>query len=482
MPRVRKERPTVRQHPDEAPQKAQRGQDVHLRLHPVFLIEEPPARAELDLAGRHAVLEVPEHRPDQVIVDRVQIVEDRPREFVLTVQRVEVARHGQRAVAVADRVEPRVRAERLEFPRIIVPHRAEVELLGPAKLGVHAAKLEQNAPLEGVHLVRRELERVVGQRLLEDPVRALPLEFGGQIPVQVQLALREKPQTMVGEAAADRVEEDVAVVQGVDQRVKVPNGPTGHAFQRLEPGEKDGWAVDRHRLVGPERRQDARFENSRRIIGRDPLMVLERIDRVVGGADRLDVHLGHDPPRRALRCGEHRVAVVPDGISRGGREESVVDPERAVQLEVGPVVERIAERIGDGFRPFVVLLPVGRVSGAEPFGHAVAAHGAPFVVVAVKPDLREVFVRLVLGDLLRRQVAVVIDDGQILGVLVIQHAGKLGFEEEIFVNERGFESFGHFGSFIRGKLETFYGDDASSIVKWKAVMEAEGRNYASEAP
>ena len=83
-----------------------------LLLHAVELIEEPPGAAVLHLARHRAVLEVADHRREQLVVARVQVVEDRLGQLVGL---VEAGRGSAPAAApreVADGVEAGVRAER----------------------------------------------------------------------------------------------------------------------------------------------------------------------------------------------------------------------------------------------------------------------------------------------------------------------------------------------------------------------------------
>ena len=69
-------------------------------------------------------------------------------------------------------------------------------------------------------------------------------------------------------------------------------------------------------------------------------------------------------------------------------------------------------------------------------GDAIGAHGAPLIVVALQPGLGEVAELLVFGDPLRREMAVVVEDGLGLGVVVEEADGGGGFEEEVVVDER----------------------------------------------
>jgi hypothetical protein len=58
--------------------------------------------------------------------------------------------------------------------------------------------------------------------------------------------------------------------------------------------------------------------------------------------------------------------------------------------------------------------------------NAAGAHRAPFVMIPVKPDLGDVTVTLILCDLLGREMAVIVDNGLIFGVLMEQAPRSFG--------------------------------------------------------
>ena len=153
--------------------------------------------------------------------------------------------------------------------------------------------------------------------------------------------------------------------------------------------------VGGHDTVGPERGHHARL--GIRPFG-DRRVVVQRVDRVVGRADDRHAELPQQPLRREVGPGEELVAVVADP-PRGVRLEQLRDAERTLQLQVRPVVERVAQRVRHRLRPRLELLPVRRVAGAEPLRHAVGAHRPPLVVIAVQPDLGDRGEAVVLGDL-----------------------------------------------------------------------------------
>ena len=124
------------------------------------------------------------------------------------------------------------------------------------------------------------------------------------------------------------------------------------------------------------------------------------------------------------------VCALPDP-GRRGLVEQIVDAEVPRQLQVRPVIERIAQAARHRRCPRQELLVRIRVAGAVPLGDAVGPHRPPLVVIALEPDLEEVGEPAVLGDVLRRQVAVVVDDRLVRRVGLVEPARRLVVEQEI---------------------------------------------------
>ena len=144
----------------------------------------------------------------------------------------------------------------------------------------------------------------------------------------------------------------------------------------------------------------------------------------------------HQSARTELRIvGNQVVALVIDGTCGLG-VQTLLDAESGLELQMSPVVERVAESIRNGLRPFLKFLPVGGVlTGAETLIHSVGTHSAPFVVVAHEPDLCDGFETFVLGNHLRNKVAVIIDNRHFSRMIVIQFLCGLCLQQEIFVHE-----------------------------------------------
>ncbi|MPN00523.1 hypothetical protein SDC9_147718 [bioreactor metagenome] len=79
-------------------------------------------------------------------------------------------------------------------------------------------------------------------------------------------------------------------------------------------------------------------------------------------------------------------------------------------------------------RPRVKLLAVGSVAGTQALSDTVSAHRAPFVMVAFQPDVIQILEPVVFGDLLWRQMAMVIEDRLVFRIIMIQTAGKFSIK------------------------------------------------------
>ena len=163
--------------------------------------------------------------------------------------------------------------------------------------------------------------------------------------------------------------------------------------------------------------------------------MLEAVDRIVGGARQPHVHLAHDPPAGELVPGQLLPGFLPDALGRLAAKQPIADAQRSAEFHVGPVIQRVAERGGDGLGPFLELLAIRGVARAITFLHAVGAHRAPLVMVAVEPGLGEVLELLIFGDLLRRQVTMVVDNRHVARVLVVQRDRSIVLQQKVLCNE-----------------------------------------------
>ena len=86
-------------------------------------------------------------------------------------------------------------------------------------------------------------------------------------------------------------------------------------------------------------------------------MVAQIVDWIVGGADTLHVVAAHESACGISWLLQLLVTFVED-FSCCLRTQEFVDAESGLQLEVGPVVKRVAESVRNGLCPFLKLLPV----------------------------------------------------------------------------------------------------------------------------
>ena len=351
----------------------------------------------------------------------IEVVEDRLRQLVRAVEPIEEPGKPAGVTAVGHRIEARVGAELMKHPRVVVSHRADMELLRPAALVVPEGQFIEQG--------RAETRSFLGR----GPTAAThPGENAGRLQGRA-FQWFEALHSMVGKPAAGLVEEIVPLPQGLEEAGEsVADIDAAHLGQMVDVVIEALRRVDRQGPVGPEGRQHADLE---RRVGCDRRVVFQRIERIVGRADQHDFHLPHDAATRHVVSGEHCVAMLPNPPRRLGIEQAVADPQRPFEFQVGPVIERIAECLGHHLGPLFEFLPVRSVTCAIAFRDAGRAHRPPLVMIAAEPNLREVGEAVVLGDLPRRQMAMVVDDGQIAGKAVVQLDGAIALQKEVFRNE-----------------------------------------------
>ena len=293
-----------------------------------------------------------------------------------------------------------------------------MKLLGPTLFRVPLTEQQHEVGCEAGLFLRRG--GVAGARAVED---------GGGFGIRAEIGVGVL-DAVVGETAAQRVEEIVALFEGVHKSLVAPDARVTGGFQACHPGIESLGQVDVERLVGTKSREDPGSEPR----GGDGLVRGQVVGGIVGGADGPHFELREDAVDAQLIGRQQFAGAVPDAL-RAGFVQQLVDAEVAFQLQVGPVVERVAQGVGNGARPGAELLLGRDVAGAIGFVDAVGAHGAPLVVVALQPDFEEVAEAAVGGHVLRRDVAVVVQNRLVFGVFVVEPARGLRGEQEIFVDE-----------------------------------------------
>ena len=100
-----------------------------------------------------------------------------------------------------------------------------------------------------------------------------------------------------------------------------------------------------------------------------------------------------------------------------------------------PVVQWISHGIWNRFRPFLKFCKIIRISGNEVFINSIGSHSPPFIMIAIQPDLCQVFKFSVRSDIFRREMTMVIDDGHFSRMVMIQLFSSFIFQNEIFIQK-----------------------------------------------
>lgn len=418
----------VGEHADEVAEEADGTEGVDLPFHAFKGVEEPPAGAVLKATGDAVfiALIVADDGGEDVVVLGVEVVEDNLGEVAALFEGVEVEFQSGGMGDVVGGVAADVASELVEEAGVGVAQGSEVELFGPAFFGVELAEEQHDIAAEAGDVGLAEGVEVAG--FAED---------GGGFVVCGGFGVHGG-EAVVGEASAIVMKEVVTLTDGGEEGLKIVTGLAGDVGKFVGPGVPGGGVFEFHAGVGPE--GGIRFGGEAVNFG-NRLMSFEGVGGIVGGADEADVGAGEEAAAAEVGGGELFVALVPDfgGI---GFVEEFVDAEEAFQFEGGPVVEGVAQGVGDGFGPGGEFVFPGGVAGDVGFGDAVGAHGPPFVVVATKPQVADGFIRRVAGDFVDGEVGVVVVDGFVFGELMVKAAGGFGGEEEVVVDEHGEEGKG----------------------------------------
>ena len=163
-------------------------------------------------------------------------------------------------------------------------------------------------------------------------------------------------------------------------------------------------------------------------------MIPQIVRRVVGCAGHFYVVAAHQATGRELGLLELLVAFVVDLAGCRSIQELRYAEGRA-EFEVCPVVQRVAHAVGHRFGPLLELLPVACVACDIFLLDPVAPERTPLVVVASKPEFRDALEAMVLGHLLRIEVTMVVDDGQMGCVVMIKVLRRRRLQQEVLVHE-----------------------------------------------
>ena len=282
MTGVGEEGAAVGKHTYEAAQQAKYREGVHLPFHAVLLVIEPPSAAKLYLPWGGTLLEVTQHGGNHFVGRRVEGVEDGLGQQVLHVQTVQELGHADGCVPLADAVETCIGTQLEHHACVVVAQGSVVELLCPARTGIHAGKVEHQGTLE-LALLK------VGwgtscQDLVEDRVYLRVKEILG-----IELA-----DTVVGEAAALSLEVVVALLKGINEvavRMDVLTGGFAQLFYILTVGLG---ILHSHGFVRTPGGQHLYLETA--LACGD--VVFQRIDGVISGAYAFHMVVSHETAGR----------------------------------------------------------------------------------------------------------------------------------------------------------------------------------------
>ncbi len=248
-------------------------------------------------------------------------------------------------------------------------------------------------------------------------------------------------QAVVGKLASIRGKIVVPFLQGfLESRIGV-DFHIGCLTQALQIGLVRLGALDGHGGVRPP---GWNHFHAKGMLG-DHLVPAQVVGRIIRGADHFHIESADDGLAAEFGRSEFGIALLEDLAGRG-RAEQFIYSEHAAEFQMRPVVQRVPHGIGNGFSPFLEGFPGAVFSTGEVlFAYAIGPHRTPFIVVTImpvhQPELGNVAELDVFGNLLRHQVAVIIDDGHFRCMGVIQRVRRITLQHKMIVNECHFTYF-----------------------------------------
>ena len=253
--------------------------------------------------------------------------------------------------------------------------------------------------------------------------------------------VRHIVQAVVRSAAAHLHEELDALGQSVGHAVDAGQLLLAHNSSQLRHVLCKAGLLDVEGLVRTERRSHGELDGG---VFLDLLVPLQAVDGVIGGADECHVALLDQAADGQLGVVlQLVVAQVPHFLSGVAVQHAVI-AEEAVQLQVAPVVHRVADGHGQSLCKLLEALAVGLIAGNVLLRHATGAHHAPLIMVAkvaavrvaaAQPHLSDILKAAVLIDLAGRDMAVVIADGHILSISMVQVLSGGVLEHELLIHK-----------------------------------------------
>ena len=237
-------------------------------------------------------------------------------------------------------------------------------------------------------------------------------------------------QAVIGKPAAVCVEEFMAGAQGVEEGGKISNVHVACGGEVVDPLIERGGLIHGECLVRAVGRAHACGEAG----SGEGFVMFQVVNRIIRGADRRHPEASQNALGGEFGAGELLIRLLPDADSAGFIEQ-LINAEVALQFEMRPVIQRVAQRLRHGGRPGLKFGQRGCVARAIHFRHAVGPHRPPLVMVAFKPDFKQVLELAIFRQIRRRQVAVIIKNRFAGGKLMIQPARGVRGQQKILVDE-----------------------------------------------
>jgi len=234
----------------------------------------------LDLPGYGTILEIAQHGGNQVVVSRVEVVDDGFGQLVGRIQSVQELAHGLGYGEVADGVEAGIGAQFGEKATVVVADSAVMQLLGPAFFVVHDGEFVHHGRLELADFLRGEWLTTV-----------YLIKYGVNVGLRVVFGV-EFFDTVIAEFATNGSEEVVAHLQGVNDVGKAADAHAGNGRQLFDVGSESSRIFHGHSLVGTPGGQHLDAEA---FLGQG-YVVFEAVDGIIGGANRFHVEFLHQAP------------------------------------------------------------------------------------------------------------------------------------------------------------------------------------------
>ena len=181
---------------------------------------------------------------------------------------------------------------------------------------------------------------------------------------------------MVRQPASHIFKEIVPPGKRLQQVHVVKDRIIGHLFQFVQVRIVHLRIIRGHRFVGSPGGQYLYFES----IIPDLFVVFKAVDRIVCCADHLHIHLPQEVFHAERIAVQHLFGFLIDLLRCIGTEQ-LFNTEIASELQVGPMVQRIAKCGGYRFCPFHEFFLVGCVARTVFFADTVGTHRPPFIVI-----------------------------------------------------------------------------------------------------